>query len=95
MKKKKKIIIISIILLSALFITGIFLFKNSNINKKKIFIQSLSAFERFSNLLPIKEDTKKEINTINELTKKFTVQDNVEKIFLILLQKNMELRPGG
>lgn len=96
MEKKKKNIFIAIASLSALLIiTGIFLFTKFDISKKQIFVQSLSAFEKFANFLPIKENTKKEIEAINELTQKFTAQDNTERRFLILLQNNMELRPGG
>lgn len=93
--KKKKIIITVSVLGVLLIAAGTFLFTKVNMNKKQIFVQSLSAFEKFSNLLPIEENTKKEIDTINELTKKFTSQDGVERRFLILLQNNMELRPGG
>lgn len=56
---------------------------------------SLSVIEKVSKLLPIQEDAKKELEVINALVGEFTKQDNKERAFLILLQNDMELRPGG
>jgi len=50
---------------------------------------------KISQLLPIEADTKKEINVVNSLAEALTKNDNVEKSFLLMLQNNMELRPGG
>ncbi len=65
------------------------------INKKAVIVNSLNAFERVVRLLPINEDTKKEIETVNRLVEEFTKKDGVTRTYMLLLQNNMELRPGG
>lgn len=94
MKNKKKLII----LLTALFVIGavfasIWVYKK--IDKKTLIVDSLSAFEKVSKLLPIGEDAKKEIETVNQLVQEFNKQDNIKRRYLLMLQNNMELRPGG
>ena len=56
---------------------------------------SLAVLKEAMKFLPIEADTKKEINTINELAQEIVKQDGVERRYLVLLQNNMELRPGG
>lgn len=96
MKNKKKILIILIIAL-LLVGGGIFLFLKEikNFDKKSLLVDSLSAFDKIAKFLPIKQDTKKEIDAINKITQEFIKGDNVERRYLLLLQNNMELRPGG
>ncbi|MFC1608796.1 DUF4012 domain-containing protein [Patescibacteria group bacterium] len=60
-----------------------------------IISSSLAVLEEAVKFLPIEADTKKEINTINELAQEVVKQDGVERRYLVLLQNNMELRPGG
>lgn len=82
-----------IVVLAFLFLTGsFFLFKS---NKKIIGIKSLSTISKISNFLPIPDDEKKELEVINKLVQAFTAGDGKEKSFMIFLQNNMELRPGG
>lgn len=69
--------------------------KMNEINKKSVIVNSLSAFEKIVQFLPIEKDTKKEIETIDKLVEAFLKQDNVERTYLLMLQNNMELRPGG
>lgn len=89
-KVKLAIVISSVILLAG----GIFfLIKKSD--KVSLMANSLSLAKEVINLLPIKEDTKKEVQTIDALVGEFTKKDGVERRFLLLLQNNMELRPGG
>lgn len=71
------------------------LFSYAKENKKIITISSLSALSKISQFLPIAKDTKKEIDVLNSLVGKFTAQDDKEYVFMVLLQNNMELRPGG
>ncbi len=90
--RKKIILVVSILL----FFAGIlFLFSLAKTNKKLIGIASLSAVNRFSAFLPISDDEKKELEVVNNLVQAFTRKDDKERAFLIFLQNNMELRPGG
>lgn len=64
-------------------------------DKASVIQKSLSAFEKIARFLPIEADTKKEIEVINKYVDYFTKQDDIERTFLVMLQNNMELRPGG
>ena len=66
-----------------------------NVDKKDIIVNSLSAFEKIVQLLPIEKDVKKEIEAVDALVEAFMREDNVERSYLVLLQNNLELRPGG
>ncbi|MDD5652044.1 MAG: DUF4012 domain-containing protein, partial [Candidatus Moranbacteria bacterium] len=92
MKKRLNIAVFAIV--AFLLLVGIF-FIIKNTNKVSLISTSLSAVTNVVKLLPIKEDTKKEIETIDALAKELTKKDGKERKFLILLQNNMELRPGG
>ena len=72
---------------------GYILFKKSD--KISMIANSITVAKNVINFLPVKEDTKKEIQTIDALVTEFTKKTGVEKRFLLLLQNNMELRPGG
>ena len=79
-----------------LFLTGAFFLSfYAKTYTKEFAAKSLAVFEKVSRLLPIEPDTKKEIKVTNQLVEEFTKKDNQTKTFLILLQNNMELRPGG
>lgn len=65
------------------------------ISKKDIAINTLPIFKQVFKFLPIEQDTKKELDTIATLTEKVATKDNQTRTYLILLQNNMELRPGG
>lgn len=64
-------------------------------NKKLIAIGALDIANKFSNLLPIAPDEKVELDVVNQFVQDFTKKDGVTRSFLIMLQNNMELRPGG
>ncbi len=74
---------------------GVYLFNFSKINKKDLAIKSLAVISKFSGLLPIPDDEKKELDVINKLVEYFTKKDGVTRTFMLMLQNNMELRPGG
>jgi len=74
---------------------GVGLFYLIKNNKRVIAIKSLSAIGKVSKLLPIQSDTKKELEVVNSLVSEFTKQDGKERSFMIMLQNDMELRPGG
>jgi len=67
----------------------------SHTKKTTIARQVLSVVEKTAQLLPIQPDTKKAIETANALAQEILQEDGVVRTYLILLQNNMELRPGG
>lgn len=87
--KKSFWIAVSIIIL--LGILGWYIKNNS----KEFAISSLNVFQKVSQILPLSPDTKKEVEVVNDLVNKYTATDNVERTFLVLLQNNYEIRPGG
>lgn len=93
MSKRNKIILVVLSVILIIGVGGFFLFKKGD--KISMVANSLSIAKNVINLLPIKEDTKKEVQTIDALVSEFTKKDGVERRFLLLLQNNMELRPGG
>lgn len=56
---------------------------------------SLNIFQKVTKILPIEEDTKKEIEVANALVQELAKQDDKTRVYLVLLQNNYELRPGG
>lgn len=92
MSKKRKLILAGIVVV-LIGVGGFFIFKRSD--KVSMVVNSISVAKSVINLLPIKEDTKKEVQAIDALVGEFTKKDGLEKRFLLLLQNNMELRPGG
>ncbi|HBO16818.1 MAG: hypothetical protein UR69_C0001G0217 [Candidatus Moranbacteria bacterium GW2011_GWE2_35_2-] len=88
----KKRLIIGGVFLSLIFVAGYYLM---TVDKKDVILSSISAFEKIFRLLPVEKDTKDEVAAINNLAAEFIKKDDIEKRFLILLQNNMELRPGG
>lgn len=95
-RKKKKshkkiilIIVLSVLLLGTAF--GYYALKN----KRTLAISSLNILSKASRLLPISSDEKKELEVINSIVSEMTKKDDVEKSFLVMLQNEAELRPGG
>ena len=74
---------------------SIFLFSFVRSNKQIIGVKTLSALNRFSSLLPITPDEQKELNVLDQLVENFSKKDGVTRTFMLMLQNNMELRPGG
>lgn len=93
MGKQNKIILSIVVIVIITGLIGFFGFKK--LNKTSLVSNSISIAKSVINLLPIKENSKKEMQTIDALSKEFIKQDNKERRYLILLQNNMELRPGG
>ncbi|HLC95182.1 MAG TPA: DUF4012 domain-containing protein, partial [Patescibacteria group bacterium] len=86
--------IISFLLLMLLGL-GVFFYFYARGHSVQVAVQSLEVFGSIAKILPIPADTKKEIEVITQLTEALTAQDDEERKYLILLQNNMELRPGG
>jgi hypothetical protein len=92
--KKTKIFLITLLII--VVISGGFVFFTfKSKDKVSIISDSLSVIEEALKFLPVKQDTKKELEVINALSQEIVKQDNVERRYLVLLQNNMELRPGG
>lgn len=87
--------IIAIAALVIVLIGGFALFSYAKNHKQEFAIGGLSVFAKVTNLLPIAPDTKKEIETVNALVAALTKADGQTHAFLLLLQNNYELRPGG
>ncbi len=64
-------------------------------NSTEIARTSIAIVKSVSKILPIEQDTKKEIDVIGTLVSTFTETNGKTYSFLIMLQNNYELRPGG
>lgn len=90
---KKKILITSVALI--VIVGGYFAVKYVSQNKRSLAISSFKALGKVTKFLPIPADEKKEIDVVNQIVNEVTQNDNKERTFLVLLQNNAELRPGG
>ena len=90
--RKNITIAISVIVVVA---GGFFLYTYGKTHKQLIALNSLSLFQKVSALLPIEADTKAEIEAVNTLADKLSQKDDVNRTFMVMLQNNYELRPGG
>lgn len=94
LRNKKKAVVTSIIVLAvAGLVVGAGFFVKSN--TKMLGIKSLKVLGKVSNFLPIPDDEQKEVEVLGKLTETLTAKDNVERSYMVFLQNNMELRPGG
>lgn len=86
--------ILIVILLGAAL--GVYFFLGYvNAHKQEFALGGLAGFVQVSKFLPIEPDTKKEIEVVGELVSRFTAVNGETHTFLLLLQNNYELRPGG
>jgi hypothetical protein len=74
---------------------GAYFFSFAKEHKQEIALGSLSVFEKVSKLLPIEADTRAEIEVVNALAEKLAVKDDKVRTYMVMLQNNYELRPGG
>lgn len=95
MKKISRRAVIIIVVIVVLIAGGFSTFYFFKSNKKTIALSSLSLLNNISKFLPMQEDSKKEIDVLDKLVRAFTQNDNQEKTFLVMLQNEAELRPGG
>lgn len=84
------------------FILGAFVIGTSSLlwhlmttDKQTLLVESLNLVNVATQLLPVEMDTKKAINVANELAKMTTKKDGVTRSYMVMLQNNYELRPGG
>lgn len=90
---KRKIITATVI--AGVIIGGVYFLNFAKNNKTLVASKTLSAFNKIFQLLPVSADLKKELAAVDELTKTLTEKNDKTWNFLVLLQNNMELRPGG
>ncbi len=92
LSKQKKIAFGSLILL-VLALLGVFFYAKNH--KTEFAAGTLGLFQKVSQLLPLSPDTKKEIEVIDKLVSELTKKDGVTRTYMVMLQNNYELRPGG
>ncbi|OGI21935.1 MAG: hypothetical protein A2808_02185 [Candidatus Moranbacteria bacterium RIFCSPHIGHO2_01_FULL_55_24] len=90
---KKRLIVLGIV--AALIVAGVSFFFYAKSHKTEFAAGGLNLFQKVSQLLPISPDTKKEIEVIDKLVSELTKKDDVTRTYLVMLQNNYELRPGG
>src|SRR5690349_5207438 len=88
MKQPSKKLWFVFITLSILFLTGWFVFW-------QVKTHGLDSLKRLLGLLPVSEEMRTDLDTVVTLADSLIDTNGEEKIFLILFQINMELRPGG
>ncbi len=64
-------------------------------NKTQIAVKSVDIFRDVAKLLPIEENKKSQIDAIASISDYVLQKDGKTRRYLLLLQNNMELRPGG
>jgi hypothetical protein len=98
-KNNKKLFRRVVIFIVILFVAGGGLFVGKrwfgNTDKTGLLKSGASIVNKVAQLLPINKDAKLEIDTANKVFQGITKQDGVTRRYLVLLQNNMELRPGG
>lgn len=90
---RKNIIIACAIV--AVLVGGFFAVLYAKSHKKEFALGSLAVFQKVSKLLPIEADTKAEIEAVNTLADRLAQKDDIVRTYMIMLQNNHELRPGG
>lgn len=91
--KRKPIFIVFTII--SVFLLGYAAYVYVTKNKRSVAIGTLSILGKAANLLPLEADKKKELEVVGALSEKLTRADGKEWKFMVFLQNNMELRPGG
>ncbi|MDD2766532.1 MAG: DUF4012 domain-containing protein [Candidatus Moranbacteria bacterium] len=88
MKKYSTQFWVSFVIVSVISLTGWFIFwevKN----------QGFGSLKRMLGLVPISQETRADLETVISLADAVLSTQGQEKVFLILFQNNLELRPGG
>lgn len=93
-KDKKRVVRFA--LFGVLFVAlASFVFHIAFTDKKTLMVESLNVVNSAIKLLPVQEDTKKAVDTANKIVESMTQKDGTVRTYLVLLQNNYELRPGG
>ena len=78
-----------------LFVIGSVLFLSAWFLFWEIRYRDFTTLGNLSSILPASDQTKRSLETVASIATKLADTNGEEKIFLILFQNNMELRPGG
>ncbi len=88
MKKYSKGFWATFVVLSLVFLAGWFVFWEVRTN-------GWSSLKRLLGILPVPQETKTDLDTVISLADSLLNTEGKEKVFLLLFQNNLELRPGG
>lgn len=88
MKKYSKGFWITFVAVAILFLSGWFVFW-------EIRTHGLESLKRLLGILPVTQETRTDLDTVISLAGSLLDTDGQEKVFLLLFQNNLELRPGG
>ncbi|MCA9365155.1 MAG: DUF4012 domain-containing protein, partial [Candidatus Moranbacteria bacterium] len=94
-KRKKTKIVVAGFSIVVLIFGGVYLYNQSKNNTVEIARKTLHVFSSVLKLLPAEADLKKEVEAADKIVQKLTAQDGQVRTYMILLQNNHELRPGG
>jgi len=89
--RKRFFLVLFLVIILAGFATAYFI----KDHKQEFALGGLSLVTKVSKFLPLEADTKKEIEAVGQLTEALLKKDGVQRTYLIMLQNNHELRPGG
>lgn len=89
----KRFLVVLLVVLGSL-LAGFLVFKGTG-DKKEFALSSLSVINKVAKLLPLEGDTKKELEAVEKLSEAVLKKDGVTRTYLLMLQNNYELRPGG
>lgn len=76
------------VVMSLIFLSGWFVFWEIRTN-------GLESLKQLLGILPMKQETRTDLDTVISLADSLLHTNGEEKVFLILFQNNLELRPGG
>lgn len=88
MQKYSKGFWIAFVVASLIFLSGWFVFWEVRTN-------GWASLKRLLGFLPVTQETKTDLDTVISLADSLLDTDGQEKVFLLLFQNNLELRPGG
>lgn len=94
----KKKVIIGVIIVIILVLIWVVMYGYQTIkttDKQTLAVTSLKIADSVTRLLPVSQNDKDAVHIANELAQTVLVKDGVERNYLLLLQNNYELRPGG
>ena len=78
-----------------LFVIGSFIFLSGWFVFWEVRTHGLESFKRLLGLFPVKQEMKTDLATVISISDTLLHTNGEEKVFLILFQNNLELRPGG
>ena len=88
MKERSSTFWFAFVTLSLIFLAGWFVFW-------QVRTGGWDSLKRLLGWLPVTQETKTDLDTVISLANSLLDTDGEEKVFLILFQNNLELRPGG